>query len=190
MKKEDSQLTDLLQRAEQYATFAEEHFLLDAASVGPKPDRDEAVELAKIMQKLEVQHPDLYHASERDKLMIHFLFPNLADKDRLLVACIHSMCWGQTQPGKRTTGAGGSSPSREVHGRRKGSPTGIQTHRDSVAAAGMRLGRPRFESKRRILSPCVEFVGFYPERQHGDAAFVSLSHSSVRRGEGMQRYPV
>ena len=93
MRKEDSQLTDLLQRAEQYATFAEEHFLLDAASVGPKLEKDEAVELAKIMQKLEVQHPDLYHASERDKVMIHFLFPNLADKDRLLVACIHSMCW-------------------------------------------------------------------------------------------------
>jgi hypothetical protein len=93
MKREDVQLTDLLQRAEEYATFAEQHFMLDAADVEQKPELDEAAELAKIIHKLEVQHPDLYHASERDKFMIHFLFPNLGDKDRLLVASIHSMCW-------------------------------------------------------------------------------------------------
>ena len=86
MKEKDVELTELLEKADEYATFAVEHFSLDALPEPANPS-----ELMNIIYKLEAQ--DLYAASEHDKFILHFLFPNLSDADRLLVGCIHAMCW-------------------------------------------------------------------------------------------------
>jgi hypothetical protein len=78
----DTEVEELFERADEYASFAIEHLLLEPGPQDPLPGDDPVSEIVNAVNPLMAQYPHRFMEMNRPEWVIRFIFPSLS-KDQL-----------------------------------------------------------------------------------------------------------
>jgi hypothetical protein len=90
-KQVDREIAELFQQADNYARLASEKFLLETVIPEPVPEwADDVDKAGYAIQSACAKYPGFVINTSFSTWQIHFLFPNLSEKERGLLVALHS----------------------------------------------------------------------------------------------------